>query len=106
MKGANVGYSYTLDLHSEIPYWAMPVEKRKRIWDDGVHFTEKGYGLMGKMIADRLLELIGETEGFGKTVQKPLKGDLKGHSELKSKDDVRQVEGRRVKSGRVIVEET
>ena len=39
--------SYTFDLHKAIPFWSMKEEQRKAIWEDGVHFTEKGYDLMG-----------------------------------------------------------
>jgi lysophospholipase L1-like esterase len=38
----------------------MPEEQRKRIWDDGLHFRDEGYDLMGELIADRLLELLTE----------------------------------------------
>lgn len=94
--------SFTLDLASEIPYWRMPEGKRNEIWDDGVHFTEKGYDLMGVIIADRLLELIGKIEGVQK-VQKPLRGDLKIRN-LDSAPKIRQ-EGRKLRSGRVLVRE-
>jgi hypothetical protein len=81
----------------------MPAERRSEIWDDGVHFTEAGYDLMGEIIAERLIELIGETESVEK-VQVPLKGDLKIRN-LGSSPEMMQVEGRKLRSGRVLVRE-
>jgi len=66
---------YTLDLHSAIPYWSMPEEQRNEIWDDGIHFTEAGYDLMGSIISDRIIQLILEPEGKPKDKeldQKPM----------------------------------
>jgi lysophospholipase L1-like esterase len=31
------------------------------IWDDGLHLTDKGYDMMGQLIAKRLAELLGES---------------------------------------------
>jgi hypothetical protein len=50
--------SHTLDLKTKVPFWDMPEEKRGEIWDDGLHFTPRGYDLIGRIIADRILELI------------------------------------------------
>lgn len=81
----------------------MPEEKRKEIWDDGVHFTEKGYDLMGDIIAGRLVELISEINVAGKKAQKPLKVELKSRSlESTGAVEKRQVEGRKLRSGRVV----
>ena len=57
-----------------MPYWGMPEKKRKEIWDDGVHFTAKGYDLMGEIIADRLIEVIKGLEGNEQNAQKVLHG--------------------------------
>lgn len=55
---------YIFDLHKEIPYHSMEEEERKEIWDDGLHFTEKGYRRMGAKVAARLMEIIrGEKSG-------------------------------------------
>lgn len=81
----------------------MPENRRNEIWDDSVHFTEAGYDLMGEIIAKRLAELVGEIEGVGKA-QKPMKVELK----IRNSDSVvkmRQVEGRKLRSGRVLVRE-
>ncbi|GAM43934.1 hypothetical protein TCE0_060f19153 [Talaromyces pinophilus] len=49
---------YALDLKSAIPYHDMNEQRREEIWDDGLHFTDKGYDLMGEVISERLLELL------------------------------------------------
>ena len=54
--------SFTLDLKSKIPYFSMPEEERRAIWDDGTHFTPRGYDLMGTIIAARVVELVKERE--------------------------------------------
>ncbi|KAG9243385.1 putative GDSL-like lipase/acylhydrolase [Calycina marina] len=53
---------YKLDLHAAIPYHAMDKEEREKIWDDGLHLTPEGYERMGKVVAERLVELIKETK--------------------------------------------
>ncbi|KAH8690504.1 SGNH hydrolase-type esterase domain-containing protein [Talaromyces proteolyticus] len=52
---------FAFDLKSVIPYHSMDAERRQEIWDDGLHFTDKGYDLMGHLIAERLIELLKET---------------------------------------------
>ncbi|KAF4627932.1 hypothetical protein G7Y89_g10219 [Cudoniella acicularis] len=49
---------HTLDLHSKVPYWDLPEARRKEIWDDGVHFTAKGYDLIGNILADKIINLV------------------------------------------------
>ena len=49
---------YVADVCAAIP-WPEVVEEQDRIWDDGLHFTQVGYGLLGDAIADRLLEILG-----------------------------------------------
>jgi lysophospholipase L1-like esterase len=46
------------DLHAAIPYHSMPEAEREEIWDDGLHFTPKGYERMGELVAARLLEIL------------------------------------------------
>jgi hypothetical protein len=53
-----IEYSYTLDLCNKIPFKSLPEEERKRLWDDGVHFTHIGYDLMGTYVGERLVEII------------------------------------------------
>ena len=50
--------SYAFDLKPAIPYHDMDEQLREEIWDDGLHFTDKGYDLMGEVISERLLELL------------------------------------------------
>lgn len=50
--------SYALDLHVLMPYHAMSKESRDDVWDDGLHFTPNGYGVMGEHIASRLVGLV------------------------------------------------
>ncbi len=57
--------SYTWDFNKKIPYWAIPEDERQEIWDDNVHLTAKGYDLMGRMIAERIVEIIQSNEGHG-----------------------------------------
>lgn len=55
---------YIFDLKEKIPYHSMEEKERDEIWDDGLHFTSKGYERMGEMIAERLIEIIeSEKEG-------------------------------------------
>lgn len=49
---------YVCDLCSAIPYFDMDKEKRKEIWDDGLHLTEMGYRRMGEVVGSRLAEII------------------------------------------------
>ena len=35
-------------------------KSRDEIWDDGLHFTEYGYGVMGAHIAKQLVDLVAE----------------------------------------------
>jgi hypothetical protein len=46
-----------------MPYHSMTDEKsRDEIWDDGLHFTEHGYSVMGNHIAKRLVDLVAESQ--------------------------------------------
>jgi lysophospholipase L1-like esterase len=49
---------YIFDLKAAIPYHSMPEAEREEIWDDGLHFTPKGYERMGELVAARLFEII------------------------------------------------
>jgi lysophospholipase L1-like esterase len=50
--------SYTFDLHTAVPWRGISDEKRSELWGDPVHFSPKGYDLVGKLLAERLTELI------------------------------------------------
>jgi lysophospholipase L1-like esterase len=53
---------FVFDLHAKIPYHSMDKQERKEIWDDGLHFTSKGYERMGELVAARLIELLDAEE--------------------------------------------
>ncbi|KAG9238696.1 SGNH hydrolase-type esterase domain-containing protein [Amylocarpus encephaloides] len=53
----------TLDMKALMPYHSLGEEERHEIWDDGLHFTEKGYKRMGGFVAGRLMETFFEGEG-------------------------------------------
>lgn len=48
---------YVADVAVAIP-WPEAVDEQDRIWDDGLHFTPVGYGMLGDAIADTLLEIL------------------------------------------------
>jgi hypothetical protein len=55
---ADCRISYTFDLHTAIPFRGIPDKKRSELWGDPVHFSPKGYDLVGRLLAERLTELI------------------------------------------------
>jgi hypothetical protein len=74
--------SYTYDLRKAVP-WDVPEEKRNEIWDDTVHFTAKGYDLIGTLLAERLTEIIPaqSVEGIESEA-----GNAPGMPELRKRD--------------------
>ncbi len=48
------------DLCAAIPYHDMAPDKRKIIWDDGLHLKKAGYDLMGSTIAQHLEKTMSE----------------------------------------------
>jgi lysophospholipase L1-like esterase len=66
MRKHTDGQSYVLDLHAKIPYHSMEETEREEIWDDGLHFTPKGYERMGGFVAERLIEIISELDNKAK----------------------------------------
>lgn len=50
------------DLHKAMPYHSLDAKERREIWDDGLHFTPKGYERIGQLVAARLGEIIGGGE--------------------------------------------
>lgn len=45
-------------MKSNVPYHTMDEEQREMFWDDGLHFTEEGYKLIGELVGRRLVEVI------------------------------------------------
>jgi lysophospholipase L1-like esterase len=45
------------DLAVEIPQFGLSDEQLKTLWDDGVHFTAKGYDRFGELVFERLRAL-------------------------------------------------
>ena len=41
-----------------MPYHSLTEDQKDEIWDDGLHFTSKGYERMGELVAERLLEIM------------------------------------------------
>lgn len=103
-----VEYSYTLDLYSKIPYMDMPEEERSEIWGDGLHFTTKGYDVMGNIIAEKIIELVTselkgpeEVEGV-KDRQKDEETKKKTYRLEDSRDSESSRERKLLRSGRVL----
>ena len=88
--------SYVFDLNTAIPFADMPEDQRKEIWDDPVHFTSKGYDLMGKLIAERIMEVIQKSE-VKEEAPKETKGELKKRAT--------ETEGRQLRSGKILARE-
>jgi hypothetical protein len=96
--------SYTYDLRKAVP-WDMPDEKRNEIWDDPVHFTAKGYDLIGRLLAERVANII-EAESIQSEAENAL-----GRAELKKRyldsKEAREVkpDGAKLRNRRVHVRE-
>jgi lysophospholipase L1-like esterase len=41
-----------------MPYHSLSASERREIWDDGLHFTPKGYEKIGNLVAERLIEIL------------------------------------------------
>ncbi|CCD50395.1 hypothetical protein BofuT4_P090820.1 [Botrytis cinerea T4] len=50
------------DLRGAMPYHNMDLEKRERLWDDGLHFTEEGYKEIGIMVGEKMIQVIEEVK--------------------------------------------
>ncbi|KAG0650846.1 hypothetical protein D0Z07_2285 [Hyphodiscus hymeniophilus] len=59
---------YVFDLHSAMPYHSMSEQEREEVWDDGLHFTPRGYEVMGEFVTRRMLEIIESEEKQGNGV--------------------------------------
>jgi len=54
---------YVLDLFEKMPYHSLSAAEREEVWDDGLHFTPKGYERIGNAVAERLIEILGVGAG-------------------------------------------
>lgn len=93
--------SYTYDLNKAFPYWNLSDEERSRLWADPTHPSSAGYDVMGTLLAKRLYELVSGKELVeeAEVVQVPMKAELKTK---KVRNAARQLEGRILRSGRVV----
>ncbi|KAH6670089.1 SGNH hydrolase-type esterase domain-containing protein [Halenospora varia] len=104
------GHHYhTLDLHNVVPWKTATPAQRKEIWDDGIHFTPKGYDLIGNVIAGRIIDLVNKRSTL--TTQDPIqdetsvdeKLELKRNMAMKPRILSSSGEGKRLRSGRVVM---
>ncbi|CAG8952321.1 hypothetical protein HYFRA_00001066, partial [Hymenoscyphus fraxineus] len=78
---AKKGKFYTFDLCNEIPYESLGEEEKKELWGDGLHYSSKGYDLMGRLLAERIIELVEEEMGVKN------EGDGMGRAGKEDEDD-------------------
>jgi len=50
---------YIFDLKEKIPYHSLDEKEREEIWDDGLHFSKKGYERLGEMVGECLVGILG-----------------------------------------------
>jgi len=55
---------YVLDLKKKMPYHDMDEEEREEIWDDGLHFTQKGYERIGQWVGAAVLAILEGKEAW------------------------------------------
>ena len=53
-----INYSHVYDLHAAVPYHAMSPADQQKYWDDHVHFTPKGYDLIGNKVGMALVSVL------------------------------------------------
>jgi lysophospholipase L1-like esterase len=46
------------DLKEKIPYHSLDEKERGEIWDDGLHFSKKGYERLGEMVGECLVGIL------------------------------------------------
>lgn len=51
-------HGFLFDLDKEIRYLDYSEEMRREIWDDQLHFSEKGYDLLGEIIFNKIKHLL------------------------------------------------
>ncbi|KAH8593697.1 SGNH hydrolase-type esterase domain-containing protein [Bisporella sp. PMI_857] len=71
---------YTFDLHKAFPWNGLSDKRRREVWDDGMHPTEKGYDIIGKLLAKRLNEII--SERTMPQVDEPVRAELKARARI------------------------
>ena len=54
---------YIFDLHKKMPFHDLSEARREELWDDGLHFSDKGYEEVGKLVAERILGILERKEG-------------------------------------------
>lgn len=47
------------------------------MWDDSIHWTPKGYDLVGGRIAERLQEILKDLDSSGDLTEDLMRGELK-----------------------------
>lgn len=52
------GCSHVYDLHAAVPYHTMSPADQQKYWDDHVHFTPKGYDLIGNKVGMALVSVL------------------------------------------------
>lgn len=48
-----------IDLAASIPQLSLPLDKRREYWDDGIHFTPKGYDQFGEIVFNIIKDDLG-----------------------------------------------
>ncbi|KAH8656985.1 SGNH hydrolase-type esterase domain-containing protein [Tricladium varicosporioides] len=96
------------DLHNIVPWKTATPAQRKEIWDDGIHFTPKGYDLIGNVIAGKIIDLVSKRNSLA--TQDPIRDKTSDDGKLELKRnramnpsiiDSRR-EGKRLRSGRMM----
>ncbi|KUJ23922.1 SGNH hydrolase [Mollisia scopiformis] len=57
------------DLWQQMKYHGITEEERRERWDDSLHFTPKGYEMIGEMVGARLVKILEGGEGDKKIHQ-------------------------------------
>ncbi|KAI1007332.1 hypothetical protein K3495_g889 [Podosphaera aphanis] len=52
---------HVFDLSKAVPHCNISEEERKLLWQDPIHFTERGYDRVGTLVAEQLAEIITAT---------------------------------------------
>jgi lysophospholipase L1-like esterase len=48
--------TFCVDINAAIPWHRPDLEEKKKIWDDGMHLTPKGYDLIGALIFQAIVD--------------------------------------------------
>ena len=48
--------TFCIDINGAIPWHRPDLEEKKKIWDDHMHLTSKGYDLVGKLIFQTIVD--------------------------------------------------